>query len=233
MLVFAKLLDGAFLDRVEHDFGLNKLGFARSGAAANRRACPRSAGRARRGAHRRDRLGALAPGANPTGLADPGPARLIAVFTLFTQIVLRSIRRATAVVRQSEARFRDIAEAASDWIWETDRGLMLTYVSEQFGGATGLNPADVLARPLHRILELCDQSPGAQQTADLRAALRISGVLCLLHADGGKNTRTLRVAGKPMLDTTASSVAIAARRRTSPPRSPPCAKSSSSPAMIR
>ena len=47
----------------------------------------------------------------------------LAVFWLFTRIVLRSIRRATAAIRRSEARFRDIAEASSDWIWETDREL--------------------------------------------------------------------------------------------------------------
>jgi diguanylate cyclase (GGDEF)-like protein/PAS domain S-box-containing protein len=124
----------------------------------------------------------------------------LVVFTLFTQIVLKSIRRATAVVRQSEARFRDIAEAASDWIWETDRRLLLTYVSEHFGGATGLNPADVLEQPLHRVLELCDQSQRVQQEASLRAGRAFRDVLCQLHPDGGKNTRTLRVAGKPIHD---------------------------------
>ena len=112
------------------------------------------------------------PGRTQLAWLIPALLGSLLIFTLFTQIVLRSIRRATAVVRQSEARFRDIAEAASDWIWETDRGLMLTYVSEQFGGATGLSPADVLGRPLHRILQLCDQIPpdaAARRSAPRRA----------------------------------------------------------------
>ena len=89
------------------------------------------------------------------------------VFTIFIQVVLRSIRRATTVVRQSEARFRDIAEAASDWIWETDHSLVLTYVSESFVGATKLKPGDVLGRPLDRLLEPCDAKLRAQYAANL------------------------------------------------------------------
>ena len=32
-------------------------------------------------------------------------------------------------LESSEARFRDVAEASSDWIWETDRELRFTYLS--------------------------------------------------------------------------------------------------------
>ncbi len=200
VLVFAKLLDPPFLDRVEHDFGLSKLRFAAPGTAA-------SEGLAAAGLNGPggERIGEIVwepwhPGRTQLAWLIPALLGSLLIFTLFTQIVLRSIRRATAVVRQSEARFRDIAEAASDWIWETDRGLMLTYVSEQFGGATGLSPADVLGRPLHRILQLCDQSRQTQQTADLRATRAFRDVLCLLHPYGGEDTRTLRVAGKPVFD---------------------------------
>ena len=33
---------------------------------------------------------------------------------------------------ESETRFRDIAESASDWIWEMDAGLRFTYLSDRF-----------------------------------------------------------------------------------------------------
>lgn len=36
---------------------------------------------------------------------------------------------AEEALRQSEARFRDVAEIASDWIWETDADYRITYVS--------------------------------------------------------------------------------------------------------
>ena len=94
------------------------------------------------------------------------------------------------MVRQSEARFRDIAEAASDWIWETDRNLMLTYVSEPFVGATGLRPDDMLGQPLDRVLEPCDPKRQPQFGASLGAARPFRNIVCLLRIPGGEDTRT-------------------------------------------
>ncbi|CAM2983224.1 PAS domain S-box-containing protein/diguanylate cyclase (GGDEF) domain-containing protein [Pseudomonas gessardii] len=48
---------------------------------------------------------------------------------------LQASRAALAV---SEERFRDVAEAASDWIWEVDTQLRFTYLSERFDVITGL-----------------------------------------------------------------------------------------------
>jgi PAS domain S-box-containing protein len=49
-------------------------------------------------------------------------------------------------VRESEERFRNFAEVASDWFWETDRDLRITYLSERFATATGISPRDILGR---------------------------------------------------------------------------------------
>jgi PAS domain S-box-containing protein len=50
-------------------------------------------------------------------------------------VVVRSditqIKRAEAKMRESEQRFRDFAETASDWYWETDAAHRFTYVSER------------------------------------------------------------------------------------------------------
>jgi len=48
----------------------------------------------------------------------------------------------------SEERFRDVAEAASDWIWETDQHVHLTYLSARFEEITGHVPATWIGRPL-------------------------------------------------------------------------------------
>ncbi len=123
MLVFAKWLDDAFLRQAAHRLRLEparlRLGDApiADGLAAARLEGPDGGD-----------VGQIVwqpwhPGRTQLGWLIPALLGSLVVFTLFTQIVLRSIRRATAVVRQSEARFRDIAEAASDWIWETDRSL--------------------------------------------------------------------------------------------------------------
>ena len=68
----------------------------------------------------------------------------------FASIVLRHARRSAEAIETSaqtieayahtleasEARFRDVAEASSDWIWETDPELRLTYISGRFSEVT-------------------------------------------------------------------------------------------------
>lgn len=63
-------------------------------------------------------------------------------------------RRALA---SSEARFRDVAEAASDWIWEADAQARLTYLSERFREITGHEPSAWIGRPLIDLL-ISDQA---------------------------------------------------------------------------
>lgn len=65
-------------------------------------------------------------------------------------------RKAERAKADSEARFRDVADAVSDWIWESDDELKVTYLSNRFADITGLfrssflgQPADTLfARPI-------------------------------------------------------------------------------------
>ena len=53
----------------------------------------------------------------------------------------------------SEARFRDVAEAASDWIWEVDAELRLTYLSARFQTVTGHAENDWLGRSIDDFIE--------------------------------------------------------------------------------
>jgi PAS domain S-box-containing protein len=55
-------------------------------------------------------------------------------------------QQAEAALRESEVRFRDVTEAASDWIWELDENLRFTYLSERFYALTGIAPQYVLGR---------------------------------------------------------------------------------------
>ncbi|MDU6431907.1 MAG: EAL domain-containing protein [Pantoea sp.] len=52
----------------------------------------------------------------------------------------------------SEARFRDLAEAASDWIWETDEQGRLIYLSSRFHRLTGHQIADWTGEHIDRLL---------------------------------------------------------------------------------
>lgn len=65
--------------------------------------------------------------------------------------VLRSLeahelRVTRDALRLSEARFRDFAESASDWFWETGRDHRLTYLSEHHQTVSGVKNVDVLGR---------------------------------------------------------------------------------------
>lgn len=52
----------------------------------------------------------------------------------------------------SENRFRDVAEAASDWIWETDAQGRISYLSVRFNDVTGYDGKQWLGRHLDHLL---------------------------------------------------------------------------------
>ncbi len=72
--------------------------------------------------------------------------RQVAQRTRQLQRELNERRQVEAALRESEARFRDVTEAASDWIWEMDENLRFTYLSERFYALTGIAPQHVLGR---------------------------------------------------------------------------------------
>ncbi len=55
-------------------------------------------------------------------------------------------RRAEEALRESERRFRDVADASSDWIWETDAEHRFTYISGRIEAVTGLPPEYFLGK---------------------------------------------------------------------------------------
>ncbi len=55
-------------------------------------------------------------------------------------------KRAETAIRTSEQRFRDIADVASDWIWETDEDLRFSYLSDRWSKITGLDPSCILGK---------------------------------------------------------------------------------------
>lgn len=63
-----------------------------------------------------------------------------------------------AALIASEERFRHVAEAATDWLWETDADLRITYLSQRFLTITGLSVERWLGRNLDSLLN-CDLIP--------------------------------------------------------------------------
>jgi len=152
-----------------------------------------------------DRLGVLVwqpsqPGREFLRAVAPALVIAITVLAVFTWIVLRHARETTRAVEASEARFRDVADASSDWIWETDPELRLSFLSERFAAVTGTSPQDCLGRPLAELLHPAESPERWEHHRDdLEHRRPFRNVLCL-YEDAGGFTRTVRVAGKPIVD---------------------------------
>lgn len=131
------------------------------------------------------------------------------VFALMTAFILR---RATAAARAmdahynslqasrwalaaSEERFRDVAEAASDWIWELDGQLRFTYLSERFETITGLSRTTCLGRPVDEVLA-SDQGPLSQWFKD--HARRANAIVQCNYFAGDGQPRICRLSVREM-----------------------------------
>ena len=91
----------------------------------------------------------------------------------------------------SEARFRDVAEIASDWFWETDAQQRLTYLSERFEAVTGHRPEQWLGQPLDSLLVGESQSLSTWLT-------HCSGTLKCLYKAANGHPRICRIAARPI-----------------------------------
>ncbi|KQQ55987.1 diguanylate cyclase [Pseudomonas sp. Leaf127] len=107
------------------------------------------------------------------------------------------IHASRAALASSEARFRNVAEAASDWLWETDLELRITYLSERFSAITGQCAQDWLGRCLDDMLQCQGQTLRdwirAQHTATTRSVIRCT------HCSPAGVLLTSHIAVKPIL----------------------------------
>lgn len=66
------------------------------------------------------------------------------VFSAMISWLVRLVMMRQFSLRESEARFRDIATVSSDWFWEMDADLRFTYISDRYEEITGARIADRL-----------------------------------------------------------------------------------------
>ncbi|HKS12035.1 MAG TPA: CHASE4 domain-containing protein, partial [Pseudomonas sp.] len=64
------------------------------------------------------------------------------------------LRSSQAALAMSESRFRDVAEASSDWIWEIDTEGRVTYLSDRFETVTGLPKQQWLGKHVDRLAKM-------------------------------------------------------------------------------
>ncbi|PNS12789.1 bifunctional diguanylate cyclase/phosphodiesterase [Mixta theicola] len=106
------------------------------------------------------------------------------------------LRQSQRELSDSEARFRDVAEASSDWIWETDARGVLTYLSSRFTAVTGYDVAVQLGKPIDCLLISSSQPVSEwmqrQNSGSDRRTLR-----CHFHSAQGEE-RICSLVAKPI-----------------------------------
>ena len=112
--------------------------------------------------------------------------------TLEAEAVMQSAR--------SETRFQDVIRSASDWVWETDHNLNLTYVSNRIAEALKTPPAELIGRHLFTIGEFEESLENGPARPDLAAALMPFRGRIFLMPDNRQRMRRISMTGVPVFD---------------------------------
>ncbi|MDV7339367.1 ATP-binding protein [Terasakiella sp. A23] len=107
-------------------------------------------------------------------------------------------------IRLSEARFRDVAEATSDWFWETDADLKFSLVSDRFFEITGFVRDDLIGRTRLEFSgrsgrELDDPDKWIHHSNDLSNRRRFRDFSYSIKCPDGV-WRQIKVSGKPIFN---------------------------------
>ncbi len=130
--------------------------------------------------------------------------RQVAQRTQQLQRELNERQQVETALRESEARFRDVTEAASDWIWEMDENLRFTYLSERFYALTGIAPQYVLGLTrweLATMDSVADPEKWRQHREVLEKHQPFRDFVYQTRLSGSlREGRHLKVSGKPVCD---------------------------------
>lgn len=129
-----------------------------------------------------------------------GERRFMERITYLAGIAIDRVR-AQRALRCSELRFRDFAETAADWFWETDAQTRYTYLSGRYQQITGMACAEALGRtPVEVLAKGGVAAVGAAKIEQFMAARRPFED-CLVERPGPEGAvRALRMSGKPIFD---------------------------------
>ena len=108
--------------------------------------------------------------------------------------------QAEDALRESEARLRDFAAAASDWFWEMDADLRFSFMSERLRDVTGVNPRATLGKTRQQIgAGDTDAEKWEAHLADLRAHRPFRDFRYIYTADNG-DRQYWSISGVPLFD---------------------------------
>jgi Amt family ammonium transporter len=101
-------------------------------------------------------------------------------------------------LRANKERFQDFAETASDWLWETDANLAISYLSEQSGDLLGSEADTLIGQEFCDIFEETSNAPIPLGTM-LQTRRNFRDVICLVCHEGPE-TIHVQLSGRPRFD---------------------------------
>ena len=107
-----------------------------------------------------------------------------------------SLDLSNQALEASEERFRAVAEAASDWIWEIDDQHCITYLSGRFSTVTGFSDQQWLGQNIGQLLN-CDTTPLSLWLNKLDEEQAVSHLRCSYRDQSGQQ-RVCRVSARPI-----------------------------------
>jgi len=126
---------------------------------------------------------------------------VIALLRIVGEIFANALerKRTQAALRRSEQRFRDFAETAADWFWETDTSFRFTYCAGRYREVLGIGPERIIGRTRAELIaEFCEDAEEVERrAAAFSGRERFDGVeFTWVRPDGTK--RVVSVSGRPI-----------------------------------
>ena len=117
---------------------------------------------------------------------------------IYTDVTLEA--EAVIDAARSESRFQDIIRSASDWVWETDVDLNLTYVSARISETLDMPPGTLIGKKIFSLGVFEDSSDGLSVKPDLMDAREQFRGRIFLIADNRNRVRRISMSGVPVYD---------------------------------
>jgi len=119
------------------------------------------------------------------------------LYLLISRNVAR-IQRSEQALADSEAKYRGLVEATSDWIWETDESRAFTYTNQNIYDILGYKPEEIIGKTPYEFMTEEEVGRMTKVFDDIRAAQEPFRLLetTLLHKNG--TAIILEVSGAPV-----------------------------------
>ena len=115
---------------------------------------------------------------------------------IYTDVTLEA--EAVIGAARTEARFQDVIRSASDWVWETDVDLNLTYVSSRISETLEVPPGSLIGRNIFALGVFENSSDGLRGKPDLAEARTAFRGRIFLIADNQNRVRRISLSGVPI-----------------------------------